>query len=237
MVQFMASATIAAVRAEAATLAGVAAGLTPADLARPSPCPPWTVADVLGHVIVAVSRIGQALAVPDDGNGALVTAVGYYRPDARFSAAANDDRIVTAQVMAARLGEADAVAVAAELDRSWRDGCALLERAPAGQIVRTRHGDRMLLAEFARTRVVELGVHGLDVAAGLGRVPWLTPQAADVLEELLLPAGGAGLAGRLRASFSVGRAGLIAKLTGRAALTGPEEEVLRAAGVARLPLG
>jgi hypothetical protein len=32
-------------------------------------------------------------------------------------------------------------------------------------VVLTRHGDRMLLTEFLRTRVLELAVHGLDLAA------------------------------------------------------------------------
>ncbi len=90
----------------------------------------------------------------------------------------------------------------------------------------------MLLTEFARTRVVELGVHGLDVAAGLGREPWLTPQATEVLTELMLPAG---TAGQLSARLGVGRTGLIARLTGRAPLSAAERELLR--GVDRLPLG
>jgi len=34
--------------------------------------------------------------------------------------------------------------------------------------VLTRHGDVMLLTEFMRTRVLELAVHGLDLAAGVG---------------------------------------------------------------------
>jgi hypothetical protein len=44
--------------------------------------------------------------------------------------------------------------------------------------VRTRHGDVMLLTEFMRTRVLELAVHGLDLATGLGRDPWLTGAGA-----------------------------------------------------------
>jgi hypothetical protein len=89
----------------------------------------------------------------------------------------------------------------------------------------------MLLTEFAKTRVVELAVHGLDVAAGLGREPWLTPPAADVLAELMLPDG---TATRLCASLGVDTAGLIARLTGRVTLSPPEEELLRV--VDRLPL-
>ncbi len=76
MVHIMASATIAAVRAEAAALVNVAAGLADTDLGRPSPCPPWTIADLLGHVIIAVSRIGQVIATPDDVPSEMVTAAG-----------------------------------------------------------------------------------------------------------------------------------------------------------------
>ncbi len=116
MVQSMASVTIAAVRAEAAVLADVAAGLTDTDLALPTGCPPWRVADLLAHVIIAVRRIDQAIAEPEDvpGQDALVTAAGYYRPDHRFSAVVNADRIASAQLLAARLGSA--AAIAAEID-------------------------------------------------------------------------------------------------------------------------
>ncbi len=232
MVQSMASATIAAVRAEAAALANVAACLSEADLARPTRCPPWTVADLLAHVIIAVNRLGQALETPHDGpaSDGMVTAAGYYRPGQRFSTVVNDDRIAAAQALAARLRTA--AAIAAELDRSWRHGCQLLEQAPAERIVSTRHGDRMLLTEFATTRVVELGLHGLDVAAGLGREPWLTPQAAEVLAELMLPAG---TAARLCASLGVDKTGLIARLAGRAPLSAAEQDLLR--DVDRLSLG
>ena len=48
----------------------------------------------------------------------------------------------------------------------------------AGRIVQTRHGDAMLLTDFLTTRVVELAVHGLDVADVLEQQPWLTAPAA-----------------------------------------------------------
>ncbi len=50
--------------------------------------------------------------------------------------------------------------------------------------MRTRHGDTMLVTEFMRTRVLELAVHGLDLAASAGQAPWLTGAAAGVVEEL-----------------------------------------------------
>lgn len=240
MVRVMASATIAAVGAEAAVLTSVVAELTDSDLVRPTPCPPWTVAGLLAHVIIAVGRVAQALEGRGDGSvpaAGLVTAAGYYQPDHRFSPAVNADRIELARALADRLGSA--AAIAAELRRCCLAAVTMLSESPADRVVVTRHGDPMLATEFARTRVIELGVHGLDLAIGLGLPPWLTPQAAGVLEELLLQEGDGGpaAASTLRASLGTDRAGLIAKLTGRAELTAREGQVLHAAGVRLLPLG
>jgi Mycothiol maleylpyruvate isomerase N-terminal domain len=249
------SAITNAVAAEAATLAGVVAGLTPAELSRASPCPPWTIAELLCHVLIATGRIDQVVhaeaaatrgqdsrrttpGAPDraepDLRAAtrLVSTAGYYRPDQRFSPATNSDRIATAQALASQLDSA--AAIAAELTRRADTAVALLLAAPPGQQILTRHGDRMLLTDFGCTRVVELGVHGLDAAAGLGRPAWLTPAAADVIDGLLLPAGGEqDLCDRLGCD----RIGLIARLTGRAALSAAQAAELRTAGVAVLALG
>jgi uncharacterized protein (TIGR03083 family) len=227
-----------AFRAEAATLSGVVAELTDGDLGRPSPCPPWTVADLLSHIVIAAGRIGQAIdaaGTARDPAGDLVTAAGYYKPDVRFSAAVNADRIDVAAKLAARL--ATAAAIGAELTAAASRSLALLETAAPDQEVRTRHGDRMLLSQFAITRVVELGVHGLDVAAGLRRSRWLTEQAADVLEGLLLPALRQVELEDLRGRLGVDRAGLIALLTGRAPLSAADEVTLARRGVTRLALG
>jgi hypothetical protein len=54
----------------------------------------------------------------------------------------------------------------------------LCRAEPEGHVVRTRHSDPMLLSEFLLTRVVEVAVHGLDLADALsasrspGRKPW-----------------------------------------------------------------
>jgi uncharacterized protein (TIGR03083 family) len=222
----------AAAAAEAAALGAATAGLTPADLHRASPCPPWTVADLTCHVIIGAGRIARALREPDDRGASLVTTAGYYRPDDRFSAAVDADRIAAAQNLARRLGSADAIH--AELTRVCAEAVALLMRWPADRTVRTRHGDRMLLTDFARTRVVELGLHGLDLATALDRPSWLTGQAATVLEELLLPAGNAA---RLGAELGCDRAALIGLLTGRAVPAAAESAIIASAGAARLALG
>jgi uncharacterized protein (TIGR03083 family) len=224
-----------AFRAESAALAGVAAGLADADLQRPSPCPPWTLGGLLGHVIVAAGRIEQAIAAARDSapEGPLVSAAGYYRPDHRFSAGVNADRVDVAAALAEQLGSA--AAIAAGLSAAAVRGLALLTSAQPDLEVRSRHGDRMLLTDFAVTRVVELGVHGLDAAIALDREPWLTDPAAIVLEDLLLPDPAIG--GDLRALLRCNRSGLIARLTGRVAVPPEERAELTRLGVTPLALG
>ena len=225
------SQVVTALAAEGAALCAALAGLTAADLDRASPCPPWTAGELTCHVIVGARRIGPAMREPDDPAAALIATIGYYRPDKRFSAAIDADRIDTARKLARRLGGPDAIR--AELTRACVAAVALLTPAPADRAVRTRHGDRMLLTDFARTRVVELALHGLDLAIALDRPPWLTSEAAIVLEELLLPAGNAAL---LCAELGIDRAGLIALLTGRAVPAPAETALLATAGAVHLAL-
>jgi uncharacterized protein (TIGR03083 family) len=227
-----------AFEAEAAALSGVIAGLDDGELRLPSPCPPWTVADLLSHIVIAAGRIEQAIdaaRTAGDPAMALVTAAGYYKPDARFSPAVNADRIDVAAALAARLGTAEAIG--GELTAATRRSLELLETAPPDQQIRTRHGDKMLLSQFAVTRVVELAVHGLDVAGGLHRSPWLTDRAAAVLEDLLLPGLSRPEVEGLRDRLGVDRARLIAALTGRARLSPADEAMLARRGVTTLALG
>ena len=100
--------------------------------------------------------------------------------------------------------------------------------------MRTRHGDLMLLSEFLRTRVLELAVHGLDLAAGLNRDPWLTPEAAAVVAELMLPTGSAPA---VRKRLGWDDATLIAKITDRLPLTPAESWVIEGQDIHRLALG
>ena len=78
------------------------------------------------------------------------------------------------------------------------------------------------LDEFLKTRILEIGVHGMDLAAALGRRPWLTPAAASVVLSILV-----GLLGDDPAA-ALGWSDLtfIETATGRRPLTGAERAVL-----------
>jgi uncharacterized protein (TIGR03083 family) len=212
--------------AESARLSEVVAGADDAAFARPSPCAPWTVAELVYHVRMTMGRLPGMLAAPEPVGSGLVSATAYYRADQRFSAATNAGRIQSAQHGAAALP--GAAARARDFAQARQHAWALLQAAPPGRVVQTRHGDRMLLTEFLRTRVLELAVHGLDLAAALERQPWMTPLAAHVTEGLLLPSAAAA---RLRAQTGWDQATLIAKLTGRRPVTAAEGQLIQSLGI------
>lgn len=137
---------------------------------------------------------------------------------------------------AARSGGEQPRAVASladDLAATARTVLAVCRAEPAGRIVRTRHGDAMLLADFLTTRVVELAVHGLDVADAVGRRPWLTAAAADHLRDLLFgPDRRAAVA-----ALGWDPVTVLRKATGRDPVSGPERTALARAGLRALTLG
>lgn len=225
----------AALQVEAKRLAAAVASEPAAAFARRSPCPPWTVGDLLYHVRTGVARLSHMLAEPEPEPGAdaegLVTAAGYFSPDHRFSPVTNADRIASAQHGAAVV---PAAAMAADFERAWHQAWTAVQAAPPGRLVRTRHGDLMSLTDFLRTRVLELAVHGLDLATGLDREPWLTPEAASVVADLVLPDGSAA---GLRQRLGWDHVTMIAKVTGRQPLTPAESSVVEAEHIRWLALG
>ncbi|MFI6784417.1 maleylpyruvate isomerase N-terminal domain-containing protein [Micromonospora sp. NPDC050276] len=212
--------------AECTRLTEILAELVDGDLDLPTDCPPWRVRDLIAHIRTGAGRLTDMLAAPAPPH-AEVDAAGYFGT-AKFTAEVDADRIAGGQRDALRV---DRAALATEFDRAWRATEAAVRAAPPDRVVRTRHGDAMRLGEFLRTRVVEVGVHGLDLAAALGRPPWLTPPAAVVIADLLT-------AGRpTPAGLSWDRLTLIRKTTGRAAVTAPERATIDATGFRWLAFG
>ncbi|XVU21091.1 maleylpyruvate isomerase N-terminal domain-containing protein [Actinoplanes sp. CA-054009] len=222
---------------EARALTAAAATFTENEWHAPTRCEPWTVRELLGHVRVAMAWLPGMLAAPPPARAAPpparaappparaeVSAGGYYRPDARFDPRTNATRVDLARTHAA--GHPTGTALLQDFTAVWQEADRLCRAEPAARVVTTRHGDPMLLSEFLVTRVVELAVHGLDLADAAGREPWLTLPAAEVVNRLLLGTPSLPDAGWSHAEF-------LRKATGRAPLTRAEA----ALGIRWLTLG
>ncbi|MFF0721816.1 maleylpyruvate isomerase N-terminal domain-containing protein [Micromonospora sp. NPDC003816] len=212
--------------AECTRLSEVLATLDDADLTRPTDCPPWNLAQLLAHVHTGVGRLTDMLADPAPAQ-AHVDAAEYFGT-AKFTPQVDADRIASAQASA----DVDSASrLAAEFDRAWRATLTAVDAYPPDRVVRTRHGDAMTVTEFLRTRVLEVGVHGLDLAAALDRPAWLAPAAARVIADLLT--GGRDVPGEL----GWDRLTLIAKATGRSPRSAAEQALLDSAGLRLLSFG
>lgn len=219
-----------AFRLEAGHLARAMTGVSEAEWRLPTRCEPWRVRDLLAHVRVVIAWLPDMLTAPAPPR-AEVSAAEYYRPDDRFAPETNAARIALAQAHAA--GQPSGAALVADFEAMWRRVDRLCRDEPEGRVVRTRHGDPMLLSEFLLTRVVEVALHGLDLADALGREPWLTSQAADVVRDLLLGPEGVSALEKL----GWGRLRFLRKATGREPITEDEALDVDRLGVRRLALG
>ncbi|MQA24004.1 MAG: hypothetical protein GEU94_00730 [Micromonosporaceae bacterium] len=76
-------------------------------------------------------------------------------------------------------------------------------------------------------------MHGLDLAAALSRDPWLTREAGDVVEELLLGATGA----QVRDALGWDQLTMIRKATGREPVSQAEADELARLDVQWLAFG
>lgn len=212
----------------------------------PTACEPWTVRELLGHIAVTVSWLPGMLhsteRVPADAAEPLVSARDYYRPDPRFSPQTNSRRIELGQEYAQRTN-GNGAATLAMFEHEWRRAAAMCAAEAEGRVVRTRHGDAMLLDDFLVTRVVEVAVHGLDLAAAVRREPWLTASAAELLMVLLVGDDGAAGDGGLERAEQVRRqlawepATFVAKATGREPVSDAERSELDRLGIHWLTLG
>ncbi|MBQ1049764.1 maleylpyruvate isomerase N-terminal domain-containing protein [Micromonospora sp. C51] len=219
---------------ECERLGAVLRTLDRSDLDRPTRCAPWTVADLLAHVRTGAGRLADMLAATAPGP-AQVDAAGYFGA-AKFLPQVDAARIAAAQGEVSAggvepLAERTGAMLDADFDRTWRATLTAVDAHPADRVVRTRHGDAMTVTEFLRTRVVEVGVHGLDLAEALNRPPWLTPTAAQVIAELLT--GGQALP----VGLGWDRLTLIRKATGRSPRSLVEQHALDTAGIRLLAFG
>lgn len=156
-----------------------AGGLSDADFSRPTRCPPWDVRVLVGHMLRDLDRVITYLEVPAP-SAAATDAISYF--------SSYDPRVEGALITASSVEAADRydspVALVHGLDETLRRCIDQARAADPGRILATRLTS-IRLDEFIKTRVFEIGVHGLDLADALGRDPWLSGAAGVIILEIL----------------------------------------------------
>ena len=211
--------------AECRLAIGAVIDLTEAEFFRPTRCPPWDVRVLVGHMVRDLDRVVTYLdePAPDQAttDPAKTDVVAYWR--------SYDPRAEGATITASSIETADRygspVALVKGLDETLR---RCIDRSGAedpGRILRTRL-TTIRLDEFLKTRILEIGVHGLDLAEALGRDPWLTGAAGVVILEILRGLLGDDPSASLGASLGWSDLVFIETGTGRRVLTNCERTFL-----------
>src|SRR5215472_1581357 len=204
----------------------VTAGLSEADLMRPTRCAGWAVADVLYHQLLDARRALRTFASPSDAP-ADCDDVSYWRDYAPGEASGPDG-----DGAAAYAGESAAharyVRIAASayppgaLAWEWSETAAAACRAgrACGHRAVTTQGHVLTVTSFAATLAVEVAVHYLDLTVDLPGAPVPDPGSLALVRRVL--------AGLLGAPFPDSWDDVTAALkgTGREPLTGEDRQVL-----------
>ncbi len=151
---------------------------------RPSALPGYATGELAAHVLLATARLRDVLRDDEPTAATVVDLAAFYGPN-RLDDPSDLDAglhpiIRRAGADAAERGPG---AVAAQLREVVEDLTVRLPGEDPGRlvpVVNVRHGATTLEA-YLRTRVVELVVHGDDLAASVGLAYAVPPAAADVV--------------------------------------------------------
>jgi uncharacterized protein (TIGR03083 family) len=212
-----------ALRAESDRFGATLAALSPDDWQRPTRCPPMDLRRLTAHALRGAERIIEFLGRPPTDPPADVDAVSYFRYD---PAVVGPDVVRRAAEAA---GSRTGAEIAALWATTWPDALALADKHLDDDPILASPLGKIRLSEYVRTRVVEVGVHAMDVRDALGEEPDPSPEGVAVVCGVL--------AGLLSAEPPPGLDGVrfILTGTGRAPLDAKERKALGPL-VARFPL-
>lgn len=160
-----------------------ATALSGGDFSRPTRLPAWNVLELIGHVWRGLDRVRWTLSQPPPAS-ADHDAVSYWRSYDRASDGATAER---AKNVARR--SATGEDLVREIDALLREGLSAAAAEADDRVIAT-WGPTLRLDEFLATRVVELTIHGLDLAESVGRRPWATGAGISVTRGVLVRALG-----------------------------------------------
>lgn len=216
---------IEALEAEGATTSAFLRGIDAARWSAPTRCPPWTVREIVVHMLSMVEHMAQTAAQPPVADDPAKDRVTWWDYDIE------EDQAATLEWIEKATNDYAPGPLADRWSRAV-DECVGAARAAMAQgdpVVRA--GDTPLrLSDYVATRVLEITIHTMDVRDAFGLGPDPSPEGLAVTLEILRRRLGAD---PLAMGFDA--ADFVLASTGRRPLTGEDRARLGPA-VGRLPL-
>jgi uncharacterized protein (TIGR03083 family) len=169
-----------ALRSQCATISRQLLNLSEQEFARPTRLRPWDVRHLAAHLYRDLERVPLALheqgPVMPSADTDVVTYWDYDRTENAARTQARADLIVASYDTGAALARA--------FDGMQQRAVSMLDDMDPDVIVRT-WAPVMRVDEFAATRVVEVAIHGLDLADALARSPETDDDALEITSDVL----------------------------------------------------
>jgi uncharacterized protein (TIGR03083 family) len=177
-----------ALEAQLKELVALVGGLSDAEFGKATRCPGWTVRELVAHCEGMLIRLVGENAEPVDG-GAEIDRAGYYGYDPDGPREGSDPTKTFSEVVRDRVVEEAGGRRPEELRRSLEDSIdavmAGVRAIPADRVIeRSGHG-RIRFDEFCATRVLEFGVHTMDIGHATLRGERIVPQAVPIVAGIL----------------------------------------------------
>ena len=187
---------IDALEAQCKELSALLGELTDEEWDRPTRCPGWTVKELAAHCEGMLQRLVGANAEEVEGS-AEIDRVGYYGYDPDGPREGEDpsktfsehirDRVI--DEAGGRSGQQLRDGVDEAIDGMLRG----VHEIPADRVIKRSGHRRMAFNEFVATRVLEFGVHTMDIGHATLRGERVHPDAVPIITEILDGRVGAGL--------------------------------------------
>jgi uncharacterized protein (TIGR03083 family) len=208
-------------------LTALLAGLSDADFAVATRCPGWTVAELVAHCEGMLLRLVGANA-REVGGPPEIDRAGYYRYDPAGPREDEDPARTFSEVIRQRVidevGGRTPDQLRAALGASARAALEGVAAIPASRVIRRSGHPPMLFSEFVAARVLEFGVHTMDIAHAVDRPERVHPSAEPVVTSILDGLLGQALPGGLGWDATT----YILVGTGRRGLSGDDRQELGA---------
>ena len=179
---------IDALQAQCEQLSALLDELSDEEWDRPTRCPGWTVKELAAHCEGMLVRLVGANTEPVDGP-AEIDRIGYYSYDPQGPREGEDPSKTFSEVIRDRVIDEVGGRSGEELRAGVGDAIASMIRGvqdvPPDRVIRRSGHRSMLFGEFVATRVLEFGVHTMDIGHATLRGERVHPDAVPIITEIL----------------------------------------------------
>jgi len=179
---------IDALEAQCKELSALLGELSDEDWERPTRCPGWTVKELVAHCEGMLARLVGENSQEVEGS-AEIDRVGYYGYDPDGPREGEDPDKTFSEVIRERVidevGGRSSDELRESLERAIEIALQGVREIPPERVIKRSGHPRMRFDEFVASRVLECGVHTMDLGHATLRGERIHPDAAQIVTEIL----------------------------------------------------